>query len=245
MEGMFVEEQQGESYPFLTWEEYARECAKSVPSHRKLERSHWSTFERRWTYHKKAIDLVREHVTFTGGGSLEIGTMGVSVVKGSDTLDYSAKWDANFRPTYNHDIRVCPWPIESKRYDCVIALRVFHHLFPVQRLCFMEAQRVARNVVMVVPEQVKLFNGKRSVLENAGRVAPPTDRGISYDQFVSWNDGVPPDYYEPLPSHGSLFLWKEESLRAANSSGYRARMEGLLGKATMSIESARIRLFKR
>lgn len=58
-----------------------------------------------------------------------------------------------FEPTYWHDVRFTPWPVHGKRYDLVVALRVWHHLVPLQKESFEEARRIAKRVLIVCPER--------------------------------------------------------------------------------------------
>ena len=150
----------------------------------------------RWTYHSRVIDILRSANVTRPEQVLEVGTMGTQLVQGADTLDYDGKWNyEGLDPTYWHDVRVVPWPIPDKQYEWLVAMRVFHHLYPAQREAFQEARRVARNVVIIVP-----------------RVAPqraPTDRGITPMQFYRWNRGIPPTLWEPVPVFGSLYIWSD------------------------------------
>ena len=150
----------------------------------------------RWTYHSRVIDILRSAKVTRPEQVLEVGTMGTQLVQGADTLDYAEKWNfEGLDPTYWHDARMAPWPIPDKQYEWLVAMRVFHHLYPAQREAFQEARRVARNVVIIVP-----------------RVAPqraPTDRGITPMQFYRWNGGIPPMLWEPVPVFGSLYVWSD------------------------------------
>jgi len=62
-------------------------------------------------------------------------------------------------------------------------------LCPVQKECFLEAKRIAKNVLIVVPEEYK-------------------GKGISLKDFTLWNNGTPPDKYENLYSSTNIYLWK-------------------------------------
>lgn len=158
----------------------------------------------RWEYYKSAIDFVRLCRPAYASDVLELGAQGVPIVKGSDTLDPTGKWaPPGPGQVHVHELRSLPWPVADKRYAVLVALRVFQHLWPSQRECFLEARRVARNLVMVVPEQY----------EAAG--APGTAAGITEAQFVEWNDGVAPTVSVRLPGWvGRIYFWNEEALRA-------------------------------
>ncbi len=60
----------------------------------------------RWNYHAAAVEIARRLNPDHPRQVLEMGTMGVSIVKGSDTIDYAEKWNfRKFRPTFQHDAR--------------------------------------------------------------------------------------------------------------------------------------------
>ncbi|HTT99484.1 MAG TPA: hypothetical protein VMF58_15660 [Rhizomicrobium sp.] len=160
---------------------------------------HWANAEKRWHYHQRAIEIVQGLSLRSAGEVLEIGTMGASLVIGSDTLDYGVAWPRGpQQATYFHDARVVPWPIEDKKYECLVALRVFQHLVPKQRECFAEAKRVARNVLILVPSQYKTDAMK------AHETGP-----VTADQFREWNGGRTATLALPLQSWGTLYLWRE------------------------------------
>ena len=163
---------------------------------------HWKSGEGRWVYHAAAVDVARAVNPSAPGRVLEMGTMGVSIVHGSDTIDYAEKWNfKGFNPTFLHDVRKMPWPVADKAYDLLIALRVYHHLIPVQRECFAEAKRVARNLIIVTPESY----GVQELKE--------TSRGITREEFATWNDGVPPTQTIEFKKWiGNLYFWNESAL---------------------------------
>lgn len=174
---------------FLTKEEYS-EITK------KLEGGHWTseTIDTRWDYHHRTIELIRALNIEISKDVLEMGTMGVSCVKGSDTIDYSERW--NFpgkEPTYLHDARVFPWPVKNKQYELFVALRVYQHLTPYQKECTLEAMRIAKKVILVVPAT---YNNK--VLPNSA--------GITYTDFVEYLNGIHPNLYLPT-AQGLLYYW--------------------------------------
>jgi len=162
---------------------------------------HWNkdNMELRWRYHGQAIEIAKTLGIDSPERVLEIGTMGISLVNDSHTLDYAEKW--NFpgkHPTYLHDARQIPWPIPDKSYDLVVALRVFQHLTPVQQACFLEAKRVAKRVLLVCPETYE-------------RQQNPCSRGISANEFLQWNEGVPPTTHQHTEM-GTLYFWNENAL---------------------------------
>lgn len=109
---------------FLTREDFHRKAR-----HIGQGRGHWSTYKRRWRYHGAAVDILRENGVRDPKAVLEVGTMGITLVAGSDTLDFDERW--NFKgknPTYPHDARKVPWPVGDQQYQWAVALRVFHHL---------------------------------------------------------------------------------------------------------------------
>ena len=127
---------------------------------------HWATYEDRWEYYRKTIRLIKEF-NLKPEQILEIGSVGIKLVEGSDELDFDAKavWKT-FNPTYYHDLRVIPYPIKDKQYELVVALRVFHHLHGMQDKCFKEIFRITNNFIMAIPHSK--YN-KQDVIAWAGR----------------------------------------------------------------------------
>lgn len=157
---------------------------------------HWTTetIDIRWDYHSRAIELLKALGINNSKKVLEMGTMGVSCVLGSDTIDYTEHWNFEGKnPTYVHDARITPWPIEDKAYEVFVALRVFQHLVPSQREAVKEAFRIAEKIILVVPEWYD-----NSVI--------PDSKGLTYKNFVDILDGVHPNLYFPT-SFGSFFFW--------------------------------------
>ncbi len=165
---------------------------------------HWKNAASRWGYHAAAIDLVRRVAPARAAEVLELGTMGVSIVKGSDTMDYDEKWHATgFEPTFHHDARRHPWPIADDRYTLFVALRVFHHLRPVRAQSFAEAARVARNLIISAPTDYEVES------------LHDTSSGIAEEEVLAWNGGVPPTETIRLGDwRGNLYFWDEASLRS-------------------------------
>lgn len=164
------------------------------------EDEHWTkdTNDNRWDYHYRTIELLKAAGISDSKKVLEMGTMGISCVKGSDTIDYEERWEFEGKnPTYVHDARITPWPIENKKYDMFIALRVFQHLVPAQPQAVKEAFRIAKKVLLVIPEKY----------ENP---VIPDSKGFSYKDFETTLDGIHPNVYIPT-SFGSLFYWDTEN----------------------------------
>lgn len=180
---------------FLTRELY-EETATATRQH------HWRKTAGRWPYHAAAVEIARRLAPAEPSEVLELGTMGVSCVIGSDTMDYAEKWNVpRFRPTFPHDARITPWPVADKAYTLFIALRVFHHLNPVQAACFREARRIARNIVIVTPTVYDVPE------------LQATSRGLTPDEILDWNDGTPPSEVVPFAGWiGNLYFWDEAAL---------------------------------
>jgi hypothetical protein len=166
---------------------------------KKLGGSHWKNCNSRWKYHEAASKFAELARPPSANSVIEIGTMGISIVPGSDTMDYDADWSfSGFNPTYFHDARVIPWPVPSKKYELLIALRVFQHLAPRQEECFHEAKRVARNIIIVAPETY-------SVPEL------PNSAGITESMFRKWNGGLSPTAIMNFEDWiGKLYFWKDQ-----------------------------------
>lgn len=167
---------------------------------KKFEGAHWTpeTIDQRWEYHSRVIELIKMLGIDSPGTVLEMGTMGISCVKDSDTLDYVERW--NFpgkKPTYVHDARNIPWPINSKQYELFIALRVFQHLTPYQKECTKEAMRIAKKIIIVVPEK---YSNKEL----------PHSKGITYSDFRDFTDGVHPNLYVHTQKE-YLYYWDTEN----------------------------------
>ena len=176
---------------FTTFEKYVQNAVKTG-------NGHWTAkgidYADRWPYHQISIDIIRSLKIDNPSDVLEIGTLGASLVVGSDTLDFDNDefriTGYDFTPTINHDLRVLPWPIE-KHYKVIVALRVWHHLKPVEREAFLEAKRLADNVLIVCPE------------------VNVRGRGITRQQFEQWNWGAAEIFSDV--SMGPLYLFKGAS----------------------------------
>ena len=168
----------------------------------KVKKAHGKGGASRWVYHEAAVSFLRQVAPTHPENVLEMGTMGFCVVQGSHTIDYAEKWKVKgFAPTYLHDARQLPWPIPDKRYEVFIALRVFHHLYPLQRECFLQARRIARNIIIVAPESYEVERLQDS------------SRGIPREAFTEWNDGIAPTATVEFKSWiGNLYFWNESAL---------------------------------
>jgi hypothetical protein len=185
---------------FLTWENFEQNAELNKGEHWDPRYVKW-----RWGYHKRAIEIIKRSGTNDPKKVLEMGTMGASIVIGSDTIDYDEDWNFEGQnPTYLHDARKLPWPVCYKQYEWFIALRVFQYLSPVQKECFKEALRIAENVLIVVPDDY------------------PTDKGqgIKLQQFIDWNENNPPKIVECLAINYSkirinmhLYCWSNNLLK--------------------------------
>jgi hypothetical protein len=158
---------------------------------------HWDSPDRRWPYHQAAIERVKALHPSAPSDVLEMGTMGASIITNSHTIDYADRWlFKGLAPTYPHDARVVPWPIDNGRYEIFVALRVWQHLVPMQRQAFLEARRIAKSLVMIVPEDYPSSIGDHPAA------------GVSVAEFTEWNDGVGPIFAQNLGWPGLLTVWK-------------------------------------
>ena len=173
---------------FTTFEKYVQNVVKTG-------NGHWTAkgidYADRWPYHQMTIDIIRSMRIDNPADVLEIGTLGASLVVGSDTLDFDNDefriTGYDYKPTINHDLRILPWPIE-KHYKVIVALRVWHHLKPVEREAFLEAKRIAENVIIVCPE------------------VNVRGRGVTRQQFTEWH-GREPDIFSDV-AMGPLYLFR-------------------------------------
>ena len=152
---------------------------------------HWHDYKDRWKYYSRAVEIAKTVDINDPSDVLEMGTMGVSIVPNCMSIDYDKAWDfKDKKPTYVHDARIIPWPIVTNKFKLFVALRVFQHLAPKQKECFLEAKRIAENVLIVVPNEYK-------------------GTGITLDQFTDWNDGEPPTIVENVQGRSTfLYFWK-------------------------------------
>ena len=115
---------------------------------------HWSSGNRRWEYHEKTVELLKQLDTTS---VLEAGTMGIKILYTSDTIDYDIPqggWKLSYKPTYNHNLKVLPWPVNDKQYDVFIALRVFHHFRGDPKIYFNEMARITNHIILAFPHSI-------------------------------------------------------------------------------------------
>ena len=99
-------------------------------------------WKHRWeAYLKYVVQYVRE---IDPEKILEIGTNGITLCEGSDTMDIQGN------PTYLHDATK-PFPIKGKQYDLVIATQVWEHLGTGQVEAFKEVMRVSHAAILSFP----------------------------------------------------------------------------------------------
>ena len=154
---------------------------------RNLAYDHWK--DSRWNYHSIASALAQY---INPKRVLELGTMGVKICEFSDEMDFPIAdfWPVD-SPKYLHNAKETPWPVETGAYDLFIALRVFHHLNPFQKECFLEAKRIAKWVLITIPV-------------NYSHTA--ANRVITLDEMILINDGVPPVVVSETEEE-FLYLW--------------------------------------
>lgn len=163
-----------------------------------LYTGHWISqpIFKRWYYHKIVADILNEIDVSVAEEVLEIGTVGLQLVRGSHTLDQDKYWKyPGKNPTYNHDARSFPWPLD-KKYKVIVALRVFQYLAPVQREAFLEAKKNCEHLIIVVPR------GKTYYPKGLEKTY-----GIKFSQFLEWNDGMLPAMYRETDL-GDLYYFK-------------------------------------
>lgn len=176
---------------YLTQTDFIRQ-GESINA-RSKKMVHWNA--NRWIYHYKSIDLLRN---ISGQKFLEVGPMGIKLHRDSYTMDFGteAGWPT-FETDCFHDARITPWPFEDKSFDCVVALRVFHHLYPAQKEAFLEAKRIGRNILLVIPAKY--------------HDTPHNSRVISLEEFESWNNGKRPSFIDDT-GHGVIYFWSSDDL---------------------------------
>lgn len=163
-----------------------------------IKSGHWKSqpLELRWSYHSRALEVLKSIGIEKPSDVLEIGTVGVQLIANSDTLDQDIYWNYEGKePTFTHDARDIPWPIQRK-YKAIVALRVFQYLVPKQKEAFLEAKRLTENLIIVVPSGEAY---RPAGLENS--------IGVKYEDFITWNDGIKPDLFEET-SMGDFYYWK-------------------------------------
>lgn len=125
----------------------------------------------RWSYFSEVLWLARR---IRPNSVLELGPHTLPLFPAGDTLDRRA----SVSPTYLHDARRTPWPVD-RRYDLLIGLQVWEHLGPHQTAAFREMRRVADHVMLSVPF---LWHAPHD----------PEHGGIDHQTVLRWSGGVPP-----------------------------------------------------
>ena len=166
---------------YLSFEEYKKNAEKDPQ---------WKSYLARWEYHELAIDILKRLKITKPSGVLEIGCFGAQIVPRSHTMELpDSSWQiGGYKPKTLHDARITPWPFKDERFDVVVALRVWHHLAPVQREAFLEAKRIGKYVLIACPE-----------VEVVGK-------GVLREEFNVWNEGPPLEIYD-LGAWGMVYLF--------------------------------------
>lgn len=175
---------------FLTKENFFRAAEHN-------DSKHWKTqpLENRWEYHEKSIEILSKLKINNPNEILEIGTVGIQLLPESESMDIEGYWNYEGKnPTYLHDARKFPWP-PQKKYKAIVALRVFQYLAPYQEIAFKEARRLSDNLIIVVPKN----------REYVPKGMEDT-KGITYDEFLTWNNQTPPDFYKEM-NLGDFYHW--------------------------------------
>lgn len=161
-----------------------------------LSGGHWTddTIDIRWDYHQKTIEIIKSIGVSNPEKVLEMGTMGIKCVLESQTIDFEEKWDfPGKKPDFVHDCRVTPWPLKNDQFEIFVSLRAFQHLIPNQRNAFLEAFRISKHIIIVVPRD---YNNP----------IIPDSRGIKYEDFVNYLNGIHPNLFFPT-DFGDLYYW--------------------------------------
>ncbi|AIJ44657.1 hypothetical protein O987_02345 [Comamonas testosteroni TK102] len=178
------------SVDFITKEDFIRTAELN-------NSKHWKTqpLENRWEYHEKSIQILKSLQISNPDEVLEIGTVGMQLLPGSETMDIEGYWNYEGKnPTYLHDARKTPWPPE-KKYKAIVALRVFQYLAPFQDIAFNEAKKLGENLIIVTPR------GREYIPKGMEET-----KGITYEEFLKWNDGNPPDFHQEMKL-GDFYYW--------------------------------------
>lgn len=145
----------------------------------KVKKELWKSLEPRWGYHETAVEWLKG-IGPKPSRVLEIGTLGISLMTESQTLDYDSNpyWNfPGYNPTYRYDVRNTPWPFKDNEFQVIVALRLWHWLYPVQKEAFLEAKRAGKYVLLICPEP--------------GENTPVRARGVKRGDFIDWWGDVP------------------------------------------------------
>ncbi|MFW6243297.1 MAG: methyltransferase domain-containing protein, partial [bacterium] len=113
---------------------------------------------------------------------LEIGPHDIPLTDNSDTLDINNKNN----PTYHHDAKITPYPIEDKKYDLVVATQVWEHLGNCQLNAFKEVQRISKNAIFSFPYKWTHSNKHHN--------------NITKEVIGEWTDNYPPEKIIIMPN---------------------------------------------
>lgn len=99
----------------------------------------------RWEY----LKIQRFFYTLLGmpKNILEVGPHKIRSFQNSDVIDH-CKW---FEDSIVHDIRNIPWPIETGKYDFLVASEVIEHVRPQAKEVIKECRRISRNGFIGLP----------------------------------------------------------------------------------------------
>ena len=100
-------------------------------------------WDNRWDNYLKDVAAIVSKLDVTK--VLEVGTNGISLCIGSETLDIKEG------ATYHYSITDTPLPFEDKNFDLIIATQVWEHLEGGQQRAFKEVLRLSKYFVMSVP----------------------------------------------------------------------------------------------
>jgi len=136
------------------------------------ETKYWiRSYEKRWGYNSVVIDMMNK---LEFDSVLEAGSMGLPLAVEGETLDKNDK----FHPTYIHDLTVFPYPFKDKQFDLFVALQVWEHLGESQRPAFLEAARIAKNVILSFPYKWKAGSAIHI--------------GVDENVIAGWTHNIPP-----------------------------------------------------
>ncbi|MFY4782480.1 hypothetical protein ACOTWN_04615 [Aliarcobacter butzleri] len=181
--------QQYNKIDFLTKEQFFQTAEK-------IGGKHWQHLNGRWYYHNQAIEILKSLDIHHPKDVLEMGTVGMQLVANSHTIDFDESWNfMDKNPTYIHDAKITPWPIDNKEYEVFIALRVFQHLQPKQKEAFLEAKRIAKHVILCVP------------IESNDKISFTKPVGIKLNQLIEWNNGIKPNKIIETRDWGNIYYW--------------------------------------
>jgi len=129
---------------YLTKEKYLEKV-------KAINNDYWNrSYKDRWVYMQEVISELK---LINPKSSVEIGTMGISLIETSDCIDYeiaNVDKDGSGKKII-FDARKTPYPIDNKQYDVFIALQVLEHLSPNQSNVFSEIKRISNYAIITLP----------------------------------------------------------------------------------------------